>query len=109
MMELIDSILSIFSGSDLDGTRTCLVDLDTLTQILIVIGALNWGSIALCPSKGDLVTTLSAELGGDRAFELERLIKGLVGVAGVYQLFNLLLPFLPAGTTIINPCIIASN
>ena len=87
MADLLSAILSIFTGGATPtGTETCCLDLDTLTQILIVVGALNWGSIALCfdSSKGDFVKQLAIALSPANARELEQLIKGLVGVAGVY-------------------------
>jgi uncharacterized membrane protein YuzA (DUF378 family) len=112
MTDLLSGILSIFTGgSTLTGTETCCLDLDTLTQILIVVGALNWGSIALCfdSSSGDFVKQLAQALSQSNSRELEQLIKGLVGVAGVYQLFNLLLPFFAPGTTIANPCLLVCS
>jgi uncharacterized membrane protein YuzA (DUF378 family) len=110
MADLLSSILSIFTGGVTPtGTETCCLDLDTLTQILIVVGALNWGSIALCRGKGDIVQQLAVALSPNNSSDLEYLIKGLVGVAGVYQLFNLLLPFFAPGTTIANPCLLVCS
>jgi uncharacterized membrane protein YuzA (DUF378 family) len=109
-MSAIDAILSLFSGG-LAGTGACILDLDTLTQILVVAGALNWGSIAICKDY-DLVTLASDALagifGGDYALahEIDRLIKGLVGIAGVYQLLNLLAPIY--GFSVKNYCILSA-
>jgi len=111
MAALIEAIIASLSGTTLTGTETCALDLDTLTQILVVVGALNWGSIAICfnnPS-GDLVKQLAFALSPENAAQLEQLIKGLVGIAGVYQLFNLLLPFFAPGTTLANPCLLVSS
>ena len=111
MAALLEALIGSLSGTALTGTETCALDLDTLTQILVVVGALNWGSIALCinSNSGDLVKQLAFALSPENALQLEQLIKGLVGVAGVYQLFNLLLPFFAPGTTIANPCLLVSS
>jgi uncharacterized membrane protein YuzA (DUF378 family) len=109
MAAILEALIGSLSGTTLTGTETCALDLDTLTQILVVVGALNWGSIALCQSQGDLVTQLAVTLSPENAGQLETLIKGLVGIAGVYQLFNLLLPFFAPGTTIANPCLLVSS
>jgi len=110
-MDVVTQLLNLFSGASA-GTGACLLDLDTLTQILVVAGALNWGSIAIC-EEYDLVaiasTAIADALGsGDKhlAHEIERLIKGLVGVAGVYQLLNLLAPIY--GFSVKNYCILTS-
>ena len=52
--------------------------MDTLSLILVIIGALNWGLISLF--KFDLVATI---FGGQDAF-FSRIIYGLVGLAGLY-------------------------
>lgn len=52
--------------------------MDTLALVLVIIGALNWGLIALF--QFDLVATL---FGGQDAF-LSRIVYGLVGLAGAY-------------------------
>lgn len=54
--------------------------MDTLALILVIIGALNWGLIALF--KFDLVASL---FGGQDAF-LSRVIYGLVALAGIYSI-----------------------
>lgn len=52
--------------------------MDTLSLILVIIGALNWGLISLF--NFDLVATV---FGGQNAF-FSRIIYGLVGLAGLY-------------------------
>lgn len=54
--------------------------MDSLALILVIIGALNWGLIALF--KFDLVASL---FGGQDAF-LSRVIYGLVALAGIYSI-----------------------
>ncbi len=51
-----------------------------LALLLVIIGAINWGLIALL--RFDLVATL---FGGQAAF-LSRVIYGLVGIAGLYTI-----------------------
>jgi uncharacterized membrane protein YuzA (DUF378 family) len=53
--------------------------MDTLALILVIVGALNWGLIALF--RFDLVATL---FGGSTSV-LSRIIYGLVGLAGIYS------------------------
>lgn len=59
--------------------------LDTIVLILVIIGAVNWGLIALF--QFDLVAVLFA---GSSAFgaisTFSRIIYGLVGLAGLYAL-----------------------
>ncbi|MBS4539254.1 DUF378 domain-containing protein [Clostridium sp. D2Q-11] len=52
--------------------------MDRFALILVIIGALNWGLIALF--QFDLVASL---FGGQSAF-LSRVVYGLVGLAGLY-------------------------
>ena len=54
--------------------------MDSLALILVIIGALNWGLIALF--KFDLVASL---FGGQEAF-LSRIVYGLVALAGIYSI-----------------------
>lgn len=54
--------------------------MDTLALILVIIGALNWGLIALF--EFDLVASI---FGGQDAF-LSRVIYGLVALAGIYSI-----------------------
>jgi uncharacterized membrane protein YuzA (DUF378 family) len=110
MAELLTALINLLTGAEPTGSETCILDLDTLTQLLIIVGALNWGAIALCPQgNGDLVKIVAQQIGGAQAEQLENIIKGLVGVAGVYQLFNILLPFFPPGTTLYNPCLLIGS
>lgn len=53
--------------------------MDRLSLILIIIGALNWGLIALF--NFDLVATIF----GDYTV-LSRIIYGLIGLAGLYSI-----------------------
>lgn len=52
--------------------------MDTVSLVLVIVGAINWGLIALF--KFDLVATI---FGGQDAF-LSRIVYGLVGLAGLY-------------------------
>lgn len=52
--------------------------MDTLSLVLVIIGALNWGLIALF--QFDLVASI---FGGQDAL-LSRIVYGLVGLAGIY-------------------------
>jgi uncharacterized membrane protein YuzA (DUF378 family) len=82
---IFDLIGQLLGSPQPTGTETCLLDLDTLTQLLVVIGALNWGSIAICCSDaGDLVKALAQCIDRNNASQIECFIKGLVGAAGVY-------------------------
>lgn len=54
--------------------------MDSLALILVIIGALNWGLIALF--QFDLVASI---FGGQDAF-LSRVIYGLVAIAGLYSI-----------------------
>lgn len=54
--------------------------MDSLALILVIIGAINWGLIALF--QFDLVASI---FGGQDAF-LSRVIYGLVGLAGIYSI-----------------------
>lgn len=116
--EIISSLLS--GGATPSGSEVCILDFDTLTQILVVVGALNWGTIALSPdgSCGDFVVLLSEELarllsGGEAneelATQIDRVIKGAVGIAGFYQLLNLILPLLPTPYVLYNPCLLVGS
>lgn len=52
--------------------------MDTLSLILIIIGALNWGLIGLF--QFDLIATLF----GGQASVLSRIIYAIVGIAGIW-------------------------
>jgi uncharacterized membrane protein YuzA (DUF378 family) len=57
--------------------------LDILAAVLVVVGGLNWGLVAL--AEFDLVATLvGLEFGETNA--ASRLVYGLVGAAAVYQI-----------------------
>lgn len=56
--------------------------LNIATAVLVVVGGLNWGLVAL--AEFDLVATLvGLEFGETNA--LSRIVYGLVGLAAVYQ------------------------
>ena len=56
--------------------------LDILAAVLVVVGGLNWGLVAV--AKFDLVATLvGLDFGQTNA--ASRIVYGLVGVAAVYQ------------------------
>ena len=61
--------------------------LPILTRILVIVGALNWGLVAL--AKFDLVATLFGERFG-KTNPASRLVYGLVGLSAGYQIANLL-------------------
>ena len=54
--------------------------MDKLALILVIVGAVNWGLIALF--QLDLVATLF----GGSASVLSRIVYGLVGLAGIYSI-----------------------
>jgi len=54
--------------------------MDRLALVLVIIGALNWGLIALF--QFDLVASI---FGGQSAL-LSRVVYGLVGLAGLYSI-----------------------
>ena len=57
--------------------------LDLIAAALVIVGALNWGLVAI--ARFDLVAALvGLEFGETNA--VSRVIYGLVGAAGVYQL-----------------------
>ena len=57
--------------------------LDILAAILVVVGGLNWGLVAL--AEFDLVATLvGLEFGETNA--VSRIVYGLVGLAAAYQI-----------------------
>ena len=59
--------------------------LDVLAAVLVVVGALNWGLVAV--AKFDLVATLFGMRFGQTSV-LSSVIYGLVGLAGLYQAFS---------------------
>ena len=56
--------------------------LDVLAAILVVVGALNWGLVAI--AHFDLVATLFGMKFGEVS-PLSAVVYGLVGLAGIYQ------------------------
>lgn len=56
--------------------------LDVLAAILVVVGALNWGLVAV--ARFDLVATIFGMRFGE-ASGLSTVVYGLVGLAGIYQ------------------------
>lgn len=61
--------------------------LNALALILVIVGALNWGLVAI--AEYDLVAEIfGEEFGTTNA--VTRIIYGLVGLAGVYLAFTLL-------------------
>lgn len=56
--------------------------LDVLAAILVVVGALNWGLVAI--ARFDLVAALFGMRFGETS-ALTAIVYGLVGLAGLYQ------------------------
>ena len=56
--------------------------LDVLAAVLVVVGALNWGLVAV--ARFDLVATLFGMRFGEVS-AASAIVYGLVGIAGVYQ------------------------
>jgi len=56
--------------------------LDLIAAVLVVVGALNWGLVAV--AKFDLVAALFGMHFGETS-ALTSVVYGLVGVAGLYQ------------------------
>lgn len=56
--------------------------IDVVSTILVVVGALNWGSVAI--ARFDLVAALFGLQFGEVS-ALSAVVYGLVGLAGVYQ------------------------
>jgi uncharacterized protein len=56
--------------------------LDVLAAILLVVGALNWGLVAV--ARFDLVATIFGMHFGETSI-LSSVVYGLVGLAGLYQ------------------------
>jgi uncharacterized membrane protein YuzA (DUF378 family) len=60
--------------------------LDLLTAVLLIVGGLNWGLVAI--AEFDLVATLvGLEFGETNA--ASRIVYGLVGLSALYQLVTL--------------------
>ena len=56
--------------------------IDVIAAVLVVVGALNWGSVAV--ARVDLVAALFGLSFGEVS-ALTAVVYGLVGVAGLYQ------------------------
>jgi uncharacterized protein len=56
--------------------------LDLITGVLVVVGGLNWGLVAI--AEFDLVATIVGEEFGETN-ALSRIVYGLVGLSAVYQ------------------------
>ncbi len=56
--------------------------LDIIAAVLVVVGALNWGLVAV--ARFDLVAALFGMAFGDIS-ALSAVVYGLVGLAGLYQ------------------------
>ena len=61
-------------------------NLDLLAMILVVVGALNWGLVAV--ARFDLVATLLGMKFGEVSW-LSAVVYGLVGLAGLYLVLSL--------------------
>ncbi len=62
--------------------------LGLLTLVLVVVGALNWGLVGFF--SYDLVAELAnAVFNGETAVNAARVVYAVVGLAGVYQLADL--------------------
>ena len=60
--------------------------IDTVASLLVIVGGLNWGLVAL--AEFDLVATIvGLDFGETNA--VSRIVYGLVGVAAVYKLATL--------------------
>ena len=60
--------------------------IDALAAVLVIVGALNWGLVAL--AEFDLVAALTGNDFGETS-SLSRIVYGAVGVAGVYAAVRL--------------------
>jgi uncharacterized membrane protein YuzA (DUF378 family) len=60
--------------------------LDSLAAALVIVGALNWGLVAV--ARLDLVATLFGMRFGEVS-AVSAVVYGLVGIAAVYQAFAL--------------------
>ena len=60
--------------------------LDVLAGVLVVVGALNWGLVAI--AEFDLVATITGDDFG-QTNPVSRVIYGLVGAAAVYGIVRL--------------------
>jgi len=64
-----------------EGPVCIMKKLDTLALVLVIVGALNWGLVAV--AEFDLVAAIAGlEFGETNAFT--RAVYGLVGLSGIY-------------------------
>jgi uncharacterized membrane protein YuzA (DUF378 family) len=70
--------------------------LDVIAAVLVVVGALNWGLVAV--ARFDLVAALFGMSFGEVS-ALSAVVYGLVGLAAVYQALSWKRVHGPAGTT----------
>ena len=64
-----------------EGTVCIMKKLDTLALVLVIVGALNWGLVAV--AEFDLVAAIAGlEFGETNAFT--QAVYGLVGLSGIY-------------------------
>jgi uncharacterized membrane protein YuzA (DUF378 family) len=61
--------------------------IDALAAVLVIVGALNWGLVAL--AEFDLVAALTGNDFGETS-SLSRIVYGAVGIAGVYAAVRLI-------------------
>lgn len=69
--------------------------INIISLILVIVGALNWGLVAIGGYDMDLVANLFG--GADSA--LARIVYALVGISGVWQLIPLVRSFGRGGQT----------
>lgn len=60
--------------------------IDALAAVLVIVGALNWGLVAL--AEFDLVAAITGNDFGETS-SLSRIVYGAVGIAGVYAAVRL--------------------
>ena len=61
--------------------------IDALAAVLVIVGALNWGLVAL--AEFDLVAAITGNDFGETS-SLSRIVYGAVGVSGVYAAVRLI-------------------
>jgi uncharacterized membrane protein YuzA (DUF378 family) len=61
--------------------------LSAVTRLLIIVGGLNWGLVAI--AKFDLVAWICGGLDFGDTYVASRIIYGVVGLAALYQLAEL--------------------
>jgi hypothetical protein len=64
------------------GGRNSMRKINVLAALLVIVGALNWGLVAV--AHFDLVATLFGMRFGETS-GLSSVVYGLVGIAGLYQ------------------------